>query len=73
MAFVCSILGHHYKVTNQITKHISEYHCTCCGKEVTNTDKGFLTELTLEQRELNKKLYSYVKRRSNRMSNKLSA
>ncbi|WP_235904642.1 hypothetical protein [Patiriisocius marinus] len=73
MALVCSVLGHHYVVTATITQHIHEYKCTCCGKEVTDTDKGFLTELTSKQREINKILYSYVQRRSNRITNKLSA
>lgn len=73
MALVCAVLGHNYVVTSEITSHINEYKCSCCSKEVTETDKGFLTDLTTKQKEVNQILYSYVQRRRNRVVNQLSA
>lgn len=70
---ICTLKGHDYVVTSRITSHINEYQCRCCGKEVTDTDKGFLTELTFKQKEINKILNSYVQRRKKRITNKLTA
>ncbi len=71
-SLVCSIFGHHYIVSTKVTNYINEYKCTCCEKEVTNTDKGLLIELTSKQKQLNSPLYSYVQRRSNKNINQLS-
>jgi DNA-directed RNA polymerase subunit RPC12/RpoP len=72
MTFMCSVLGHKYSVTTKITKHISEYKCSCCGKEVADTYKGFLIDLTSEQKQVNKILFTYVQRRRNRLIKQLS-
>jgi len=38
----CSIVGHQYRIEKNITKHIKEYKCSCCGKEVTVNAYGQL-------------------------------
>ncbi|AXT18443.1 hypothetical protein D7030_07680 [Flavobacteriaceae bacterium AU392] len=59
----CSIFGHKYNVTKEVTKHIKEYTCKCCKKELTTNGNGKLTELTPKFREINSILESvYAKR-----------
>ena len=49
----CSIFGHNYEVTKKVTKHVKEYTCTCCKKQLTTDSNGHLTELTPQYREIN--------------------
>ena len=54
--FICSILGHHYIVTKNVTNHIKEYSCVHCGREVTTDVNGNLSLLTPENKEINSTL-----------------
>ena len=59
----CSVFGHNYKVSKNITKHIKEYKCPRCNKELTVNANGKLTELTPKYKEINSALESiYTKR-----------
>lgn len=49
----CTVFGHHYEVSKKVTKHVKEYTCTCCKKELTTNGNGYLTELTPTYREIN--------------------
>ena len=50
---ICSILGHNYEVTKQVTSHVKEYTCKCCKKQLTTDSNGKLTELTPKYKEIN--------------------
>ncbi len=49
----CSIFGHDYHVTKKVTKHVKEYTCRHCGKQLTTTSDGSLVELTPKFKEIN--------------------
>ena len=49
----CNVFGHQYDVTKKVTKHIKEYTCKCCKKQLTTNSDGHLTELTPIYREIN--------------------
>ena len=64
---VCSVIGHRYRVSKRVTRHIKEYRCTCCGSEVTDTASGELTKLTAQIRETNTFLANFHQRRRKRV------
>lgn len=49
----CTVFGHDYQVSKKVTKHVKEYTCQCCKKELTTNGNGYLTELTPTYREIN--------------------
>lgn len=49
----CNTFGHNYEVTKKVTRHVKEYQCTCCKKELTTNSNGRLIELTPKFREIN--------------------
>lgn len=49
----CNVFGHQYDVTKKVTKHVKEYTCKCCKKQLTTNSNGHLTELTPIFREIN--------------------
>ena len=56
-SIICLILGHKYKVTQRITKSISELQCKRCKMEFgMNTDTQSLLPLDNELRKLHKEL-----------------
>lgn len=64
-AIFCSIFGHHFGVSKNITQHIKEYKCVHCNREVTTDASGHLSELTPELQDINNTLqYIYQKRHS---------
>ena len=60
----CSVFGHRYKVTKKITSHINEYQCIFCGDEATTDDKGKLTRLTPQLKDINKTLINIYKKKN---------
>ena len=69
----CDFFGHNYNVTKSVTKHVKEYTCKCCKKQLTTNGNGNLTELTPKFQEINSVLeYIYV-RRSMRLNQKLAS
>lgn len=59
----CSIFGHHFKVSKNITSHIKEYKCIHCSKQVTTDVSGNLSELTPELRDINNTLQNIYQKR----------
>jgi hypothetical protein len=49
----CSVFGHQYEVSKNVTSHVKEYTCKCCKKQLTTNSNGQLTELTPKFREIN--------------------
>lgn len=49
----CNIFGHDYHVTKKITRHVKEYKCCHCKKQLTTNSNGRLTELTSTFKEIN--------------------
>ncbi|MDX1363480.1 hypothetical protein [Arenibacter latericius] len=64
-AIFCSIFGHHFGVTKEITSHIKEYKCVHCNKEVTTDASGNLSELTPELQDINNTLEHIYQKRHN--------
>lgn len=62
----CATFGHHFRVSNKITDHISEYQCTRCKEERTTAANGFLERLTPKFRETNAYLAEIYRRRLGR-------
>ena len=61
----CSIVGHQYRIEKNITKHIKEYKCSCCGKEVTINAHGNIVPLTPELKYIHQGLSNMVLKRRN--------
>ena len=49
----CNVFGHQYEVSKNVTRHVKEYTCKCCKKQLTTNSNGYLTELTPTFREIN--------------------
>ncbi|AXO80940.1 hypothetical protein DZC78_11270 [Olleya aquimaris] len=49
----CSIFGHNFQVSKQITYHVNEYQCSHCKKEMTTDSTGQLTAMTPKYKEIN--------------------
>lgn len=49
----CGLFGHQYEISKSVTKHVKEYMCTCCHKQLTTDGRGRLTELTPKFMEIN--------------------
>lgn len=49
----CGVFGHDYHVTKRVTRHVKEYKCCHCKKELTTNSNGKLTELTATFKEIN--------------------
>jgi len=61
----CNIFGHQYDVSKLVTKHVKEYTCKCCKKQLTTNGNGRLTELTPTFQEINTLLeFIYTKRKA---------
>jgi transposase-like protein len=60
----CNIFGHRYRVTKKITSHVNEYQCMLCNCEATTDDKGKLTQLTPQRKEINETLISFHKKKN---------
>ncbi len=69
----CSIFGHQYSVTKKVTKHVKEYTCKCCKKQLTTNGNGNLTELTPKFKEINSILEIIYAKRMSRLNQKIYA
>jgi hypothetical protein len=52
----CDFFVHNYKVTKKVTKHVKEYTCKCCKKQLTTNSNGKLIELTPKYQDINEAL-----------------
>lgn len=66
----CSVFGHNYFQTKQVTQHIREYTCKSCKKQVTTDVNGDLVELTPMYREINSALERLYNHRRMRLQSK---
>jgi hypothetical protein len=69
----CNVFGHQYSVTKKVTKHVKEYTCKCCKKQLTTNGNGNLTELTPTFREINRILENIHTKRKLRLKQKIYA
>ncbi|RTY92414.1 hypothetical protein [Flavobacterium sp. GT3R68] len=60
---LCSLFGHKFIITRNITGHFKEYECVHCHLELTNDEKGHKIFLTPEHREINETLISFYQKR----------
>lgn len=49
----CTVFGHDFQVTKEVTYHVKEYTCKHCEKELTTNSNGSLIELTPKFKEIN--------------------
>lgn len=49
----CSVFGHQFVVSKQVTHHVKEYKCKNCNLQMTTDGRGRLTELTPKYKEIN--------------------
>ncbi|WP_298901329.1 hypothetical protein [uncultured Psychroserpens sp.] len=66
----CSLFGHQYEVSKNITYHVKEYKCCHCNTQVTTNGKGGLTLLTPKYKEINSVLERIHNRRISRIKQK---
>lgn len=66
----CDLFGHNYAMTKKVTKHVKEYTCKCCKRQLTTNSNGKLTELTPKYQEINTILEKIYTRRMMRLKNK---
>ena len=64
----CNFFGHHFAVSKRVTQHIKEYQCIHCGKQVTTDERGKLSELTPQLKEINNTLEDIHQKRARRQS-----
>ncbi|MFK2818844.1 hypothetical protein U0L90_01850 [Flavobacteriaceae sp. LMIT009] len=69
----CNIFGHQYDVSKNVTKHVKEYTCKCCKRQVTTDGNGRLTELTPTFKEINTILENIHTKRMLRVQQKMFA
>ncbi|MCK7589372.1 hypothetical protein M0G43_02175 [Subsaxibacter sp. CAU 1640] len=66
----CSLFGHQYEVSKKVTRHVKEYTCKCCKRQLTTNGNGNLIELTPKFREINAVLEDIYMRRKMRLQQK---
>lgn len=49
----CSLFGHDYKVSKNVTYHVKEYQCKHCKNEMTIDGNGKFIPLTPKFKEIN--------------------
>lgn len=49
----CSVFGHQFVVSKQVTHHVKEYKCKNCNYQMTTDGRGRLTPLTPKYKEIN--------------------
>ncbi|MBU2940862.1 hypothetical protein KO494_15035 [Lacinutrix sp. C3R15] len=54
----CSVFGHNFNVSEDITAHVKEYQCKHCKKQMTTSANGNLIPLTPKYKRINSILKS---------------
>ena len=67
----CNVFGHQYNVSKKVTRHVKEYTCKCCKKQLTTNGNGHLTELTPTFKEINSILENIHNKRMLRSKQKM--
>ncbi len=66
----CSLFGHDYVLSKNVTHHIKEYSCSHCGEQATTNSRGRLEIMTPKLKEINDALASvHAKKIARRKSN----
>ena len=52
----CSLFGHDYDISKNVTNHVKEYTCKHCKEQVTTSENGHLILLTPKYKEINSEL-----------------
>lgn len=52
----CSLFGHNYLLSKNVTHHIKEYTCSHCGEQATTNSRGQLEIMTPKLKEINNAL-----------------
>lgn len=68
----CTIFGHDYAVSKNVTYHVKEYKCAHCNSQMTTDGKGNLTPLTPKFKEINSILERIHNRRKERSDRELA-
>ncbi|MCA0131154.1 DUF1660 family phage protein [Winogradskyella alexanderae] len=50
---LCSLFGHEYEVSKNVTYHVKEYRCKRCNSEMTIDGNGKFIPLTPKFKEIN--------------------
>ena len=59
----CSLFGHRFITTRNVTNHFKEYQCRNCRLELTNDEKGRKIFLTPEHKDINETLVHFYQKR----------
>ncbi|MBP2831147.1 hypothetical protein J8281_03010 [Aquimarina sp. U1-2] len=54
----CSLFGHHFVLSKNVTHHIKEYTCAHCKEQATTNSRGRLEIMTPKLKEINDALAS---------------
>ncbi|MBQ0733782.1 hypothetical protein [Aquimarina celericrescens] len=66
----CSLFGHDYVLSKNVTHHIKEYSCSHCREQATTNSRGRLEIMTPKLKEINDALASvHAKKIARRKSN----
>lgn len=68
----CSVFGHNYVMSKQVTGHIKEYTCSHCGEQATTNSKGKLELMTPKLKEINDTLASVHAKKMARSKSKIN-
>ena len=68
----CSLFGHHFHISQEVTEHIKEYKCTHCQQEVTTSVRGHLEPMTPKLKEINVALTRVHAKKLARKENQVS-
>ncbi|MCH7525129.1 MAG: hypothetical protein IIC74_08985 [Bacteroidetes bacterium] len=68
----CSLFGHNYTISKNVTDHVKEYICKHCKEQKTTSGNGYLTLLTPKYKEINSELEKIHTKRLKRKSLRLN-
>lgn len=66
----CSLFGHKYELSKEVTDHIKEFTCTHCKEQVTTNSRGRLEVMTPKLKEINEALASVYAKKMARTNEK---
>lgn len=66
----CSLFGHNYITSKQVTHHIKEYTCSHCREQATTNSRGRLEAMTPKLKEINDALAIVHAKKAARNTNK---
>ena len=52
----CSLFGHNFLLSKNVTNYIKEYTCSHCGEQATTNGRGRLEKMTPKLKEINEVL-----------------